>query len=52
MYAICLAEQITKEEFDKFDDRHYRTENQLLKLIEQVQNKRNQGGWKESFAAE
>jgi len=49
MYALYKAKQITKAEFYEFDDLHYRIENQLLKLIEQVQNKRSRGGWMDSF---
>src|SRR4030066_1684276 len=43
MYAIHKADQITKDEFDQFDERHYRTENQLLRLQAQIQNKREKG---------
>ena len=49
MYAIHKADQITKDEFDQFDERHYRTENQLLRLQAQIQNKREKGEWEDSF---
>jgi len=49
MFALYKADQITKDEFDQFDERHYRAENQLLKLQAEVQNKRNKGDWEDSF---
>jgi len=46
MFAIYKAEQIT------FDDRHYKTENQLLRLLAQIQSKRGKGDWDDSFVIE
>ena len=38
------------QDFQKLDELHYKLENQLLKLIESLQNKRNDRDWNDSFA--
>ena len=46
------AEQISKEEYEKLDELHYKVENQLLKLIESLQRKQKSGQWENSFHTE
>jgi len=43
------AEQITDEEYEKLDQKHYKVENELLKLIESLHKKQNTGEWEEGF---
>ena len=43
------ADQITKEEYEKLDQIHYKVENGLLKLIESLQKKQMVGDWEDSF---
>ncbi|MBI5185494.1 MAG: four helix bundle protein [Nitrospinae bacterium] len=43
------ADQITTEEFEKLDQLHYKVENELLKLIESLQKKQQNGKWEENF---
>jgi len=49
MYAVYKSGEISKEEFDRFDDLHYKTENQLLRLQAEIQDKRKKGEWEDSF---
>ena len=51
-HACAAAKQISETDFEKFDELHYKLENQLLKLIESLQKKQNQGDWNDSFASE
>ena len=44
--------QITKEEYEKLDELHYKVENQLLKLIESLQKKQKDNQWEDSFQLE
>jgi four helix bundle protein len=44
-----MANQITNEEYEKIDELHYKVENGLLKLIESLQKKQKEGGWKDNF---
>jgi four helix bundle protein len=49
-YASCMqADQISKEEYEKLDQLHYKVENQLLKLIGSLQRKQEGGQWIDSF---
>ena len=45
LHAYRAAEQITKEEFEKLDNIAFKLENGLLKLIESIERKRDQGEW-------
>jgi len=43
------ADQITKEEYEKLDQLHYKVENGLLKSIESLQKKQRVGDWEDTF---
>ena len=43
------AGQITDEEYDTIEQIHYKTENELIKLIESLQRKQQMGDWETSF---
>ncbi len=45
LYAYRATDQITKEEFEKLDNIAFKLENGLLKLIESIERKRDQGEW-------
>jgi four helix bundle protein len=45
LHAYRASEQITEEEFEKLDSIAYKLENGLLKLIESIEQKRDQGEW-------
>ena len=57
LHAYRKAEQLGEEEFEKLDSKAYKLENGLLKLVESLEEKREQGDWidhlivKESNAA-
>jgi len=57
LHAYRKAEQLTKEDFENLDSMGYKLENGLLKLVESLEKKREQGDWidhlivKESNAA-
>jgi len=44
-YSFRDAGQITEDEFEDFDKLHFKTENQLIKLIESLQKKKSDGDW-------
>lgn len=48
-YSFYKAEQITEEEYERLDELHYKTENQLIKLIEKLQKKKNDASWEDEF---
>ena len=48
-HSFKEAEQITETEFEDFDKLHFKTENQLLKLIESLQKKKRDGNWEDTF---
>ena len=48
-HSFKEAEQITETEFEDFDRLHFKTENQLLKLIESLQKKKRDGNWEDTF---
>jgi len=48
-YSFFQANQISENNFEELDKLHYKVENQLLKLIESIQNKKEKGYWKDSF---
>ena len=43
------ANQITEKEHEQLDQLHYKVENELLKLIESLQKKQQDGKWEDSF---
>ena len=43
------AKQITEEEHEQLDLLHYKVENELLKLIESLQKKQQEGKLEDSF---
>ena len=48
-YSFMKAKQISEKDYDEFDKLHYKVENQLIKLIESIQNKKNNENWNDSF---
>jgi four helix bundle protein len=44
------ADQITQEQYEELDERHFKVENELLKLIKSLQKKQDTGGWEDSFS--
>jgi len=46
------TEQISEEQFQKIDTLHYEVENKLLRLIESLENKRDNGEWINRIAEE
>lgn len=49
-YSFFQANQISESDYEELDKLHYKVENQLLKLIESLQNKKNNEYWLDSFA--
>ena len=47
--GFMKAKQITEEEHEQLDLLHYKVENELLKLIESLQKKQQEGKWEDSF---
>ena len=45
LYSYRKAKQISKEQFESIDALAYKLENGLLKLVESLENKRDQGDW-------
>ena len=45
LYAYRRAEQLDQEAFEKLDSLAYKLENGLLKLVESLEQKREQGDW-------
>ena len=45
LYAYRSAKQISEEDFEKLDRLAYKIENGLLKLVESLERKREQGDW-------
>jgi len=45
LYAYKKAEQISEDEFRQLDDLAFKLENGLLKLIESLERKRDNGEW-------
>ena len=39
IYSFLKAKQLTKEDFEQLDKLHYKTENELIKLVESLQRK-------------
>jgi len=47
--GFMKAKQITEEEHEQLEQLHYKVENELLKLIESLQKKQQDGKWEDSF---
>ena len=47
--GFMKANQITEGEHEQLDLIHYKVENELLKLIESLQKKQQDGKWEDSF---
>jgi four helix bundle protein len=45
LHVYRKAEQITEESFQRLDSLAYKLENELLKLVESLEEKRNNGDW-------
>ena len=45
LHAYRKAEQITEESFQRLDSLAFKLENELLKLVESLEEKRKNGGW-------
>ena len=45
LYAYRKSEQLPSEEFEALDSSAYKLENGLLKLVESLEQKREQGDW-------
>jgi len=45
LYALLKSDQLTQNDFDSFDNHHFKLENQLLKLIKTLQSKSKVGEW-------
>ncbi len=48
IYAYNKTELISKEDFERLDALAFKIENELLKLVETLEQKRNNGDWIES----
>lgn len=53
-YYSCIvsfqkANQISTEDYEKLDELHYKTENELLMLIKSLQKKMKNGDWDDTF---
>jgi hypothetical protein len=47
--SFKLADQITAKQYEEIDQIHYKVENGLIRLIEALQKKNRDGGWKDTF---
>jgi hypothetical protein len=45
LHAYRKAEQFGEEDFEKLDSIAYKLENELLKLVESLEQKRERGDW-------
>ena len=45
LHAYRKAEQLAEEDFEKLDSLGYKIENGLLRLVESLERKREQGDW-------
>ncbi len=51
LHAYRKAKQISEEDFEKLDSLGYKIENGLLKLVESLEHKREQGDWIDTLIA-
>lgn len=49
MISFRRIDALSKENFEKFDQLHYKVENELLSLIKSLQAKQRSGQWESSF---
>ena len=49
IYCFKEAKQLSQDDFDQLDIIHYKTENELIKLIISLQNKLKNGEWDETL---
>jgi four helix bundle protein len=49
MISFKEIEIIDGDIFEKFDELHYKTENELIGLIKSLQQKQKDGGWENQF---
>jgi four helix bundle protein len=49
IYSFFKADLIKKEEFEMVDELHFKTENELIKLIKSLQKKMKDGHWDDSL---
>jgi four helix bundle protein len=49
LVSFFKAQQITLEDFEKLDELHFKTENELIQLIKSLQIKMKEGDWENSF---
>lgn len=49
-YSCFKANQLSESDFELLDALHYKVENQLLKLIESLQKKKETNVWEDNFA--
>jgi four helix bundle protein len=49
LVSFLKANQISKENFEKLDELHYKTENALISLIKSLQIKLKDGSWDTNF---
>lgn len=47
IYSLNKASQLTNEEYEKLDELHYKTENELIQLIKSIQKKMLNGDWED-----
>jgi four helix bundle protein len=43
--GLLQTKQMSKEQFEKFDELHYEVENRLIKLVEELERKLENGDW-------
>ena len=48
-FSFYKTKQITEKEFEKLDTLHYKLENQLIKLIKKLQEKKDDESWDDKF---
>jgi len=49
LHAYRKSDQLTEDEFEALDSLAYKLENGLLKLVESLEQKREEGGWVDSL---
>ena len=50
--GLLTTKQITQEQFQKIDVVHYEVENKLLRLVESLQRKKDEGTWNDRIFEE
>ncbi len=48
--GLKITQQISDDDFNKIDVLHYEVENKLLRLVESLQKKQNDGTWSDHIA--